>query len=100
MILGMVGIHAEDTFAAGSGGFTLIAEPFVAGAEFKVVSSTQSSLSVPMTLGDPGGIPWVMFGDAVQAASTPPIPEYPYGMPLLAILLVIGYGLVRRRINY
>ena len=29
-----------------------------------------------------------------------PIPEYPYGLPLLAILLVIGYGLVRRRINY
>jgi hypothetical protein len=34
----------------------------------------------------------------IQAA--PPIPEYPYGLPLLAILLVIAYGLVRRRINY
>jgi hypothetical protein len=32
--------------------------------------------------------------------SAPPIPEYPYGLTLLAILLVIGYGLVRRRINY
>lgn len=29
--------------------------------------------------------------------SAPPIPEYPLGLPLLAILTVIGYGLVRRR---
>jgi len=28
---------------------------------------------------------------------TPPIPEYPLGLPLLAILTVVGYGLVRRR---
>ena len=26
-----------------------------------------------------------------------PIPEYPFGLPLLAILTIIGYGLVRRR---
>ncbi len=32
--------------------------------------------------------------------SAPLIPEYPYGLTLLAILLVIGYGVVRRRINY
>lgn len=31
----------------------------------------------------------------VQAA--PPIPEYPIGLPLLAIFVVIGYGLIRRR---
>jgi hypothetical protein len=27
----------------------------------------------------------------------PPIPEYPLGLPILAILMIIGYGLVRRR---
>ena len=27
----------------------------------------------------------------------PPIPEYPIGLPIIAILMVIGYGLVRRR---
>ncbi len=26
-----------------------------------------------------------------------PIPEYPFGLPLLAIFMVIGYGLIRRR---
>lgn len=29
----------------------------------------------------------------------PPIPEYPLGLPILAILMIIGYGLVRRRNN-
>ena len=29
--------------------------------------------------------------------SPPPIPEYPLGLPILGILIVIGYGLVRRR---
>ncbi|MGP8070724.1 MAG: hypothetical protein ACLP5V_12620 [Candidatus Bathyarchaeia archaeon] len=95
----MAGINAAHTFSAGSGGFTLIAGPTLAGAEFKVVSSTQSSLSVPITLNnDFGGIAWVMFGDAVQAASAaPPIPEYPYGLPLLAIFTVLAYGVIRRR---
>jgi hypothetical protein len=27
----------------------------------------------------------------------PPIPEYPIGLPILAILMLFGYGLVRRR---
>ena len=32
-------------------------------------------------------------------AAAPPIPEYPLGLPILAILTIIGYGLVRRRTN-
>jgi len=32
-------------------------------------------------------------------SAAPPIPEYLYGLPLLAILMLIGYGLVRRRIR-
>jgi len=31
------------------------------------------------------------------AAPAPPIPEYPLGLPILATLMIIGYGLVRRR---
>ncbi len=36
--------------------------------------------------------------DAQVVIQTPaPIPEYPYGLTLLAILLVMGYGVVRRK---
>ena len=28
-----------------------------------------------------------------------PIPEYPIGLPLLAILMVVGYGFIRRKIS-
>lgn len=31
--------------------------------------------------------------------TAPPIPEYPIGLPLLAILAIIVYGVVRRRIR-
>lgn len=34
---------------------------------------------------------------SVTAATTPPIPEYPYGLPLLAILTVIAYSVIRRK---
>ncbi|MGP8071007.1 MAG: hypothetical protein ACLP5V_14070 [Candidatus Bathyarchaeia archaeon] len=96
----MAGNSGADMSSAGSGGFTLIAGPSDAGAEFKVVSSTQNSpFSVPITLNnDMGGVLWGMFGDAVQAASTtPPIPEYPLGLPILAFFTALAYGVIRRR---
>ncbi len=40
------------------------------------------------------------FGGCVPftvMSAAPPIPEYPLGLPLLAILTVIAYGLIRRR---
>ena len=95
----------SDTLTAGSGFSLITSQNGGLASEFKTVSATQSGLSVPFTMTDhssESGTDWSMIGDAVQAASTPtpPIPEYPYGLTLLAILLVIGYGLVRRRINY
>ncbi len=41
----------------------------------------------------------VVSGCTVTAiySVAPPIPEYPFGLPILAILTIIGYGLVRRR---
>jgi hypothetical protein len=106
MVLGMAADNSfPNTLTAGSGFSLITVQAGGAVAEFKVVSTTQSGLSVPMTMTDisgEGGVNWSMIGDAVQAASTPPppIPEYPLGLSLLAILLVIGYGLVRRRMNY
>jgi hypothetical protein len=34
---------------------------------------------------------------AVTTTTAPPIPEYPIGLPILAILTIIAYGLIRRR---
>ncbi len=98
MILGMIG-YSSGTLAAGSG-FTLIANPSTAGAEYKIVSSTQSGLVVPLTItySEDETTLWSMIGDAVQTASTPPpIPEYPLGLPFLVILMIVGYGIVKRR---
>lgn len=38
---------------------------------------------------------WALVAVDLQPATV--IPEYPYGLPLLAMFLVIGYGLIRRR---
>jgi hypothetical protein len=32
----------------------------------------------------------------IQAATTP-IPEYPLGLPILAVLTILAYGIIRRR---
>jgi hypothetical protein len=32
-----------------------------------------------------------------EVENTTVIPEYPLGLPILAIFMVIGYGLIRRR---
>jgi len=44
-----------------------------------------------------GPPPIVNGGSACNVFSTTIIPEYPLGLPILAILTIIGYGLIRRR---
>jgi len=34
---------------------------------------------------------------SISVNAAPPIPEYPYGLPLLAIFMLIGYGVIRRK---
>ncbi|MGP8070720.1 MAG: hypothetical protein ACLP5V_12600 [Candidatus Bathyarchaeia archaeon] len=43
-----------------------------------------------------GGILWSLVAIPLTPVTTP-ISEYPLGLPLLAILTIIGYGLVKRR---
>ena len=40
---------------------------------------------------------WTLIAVQLVQVQAPPIPEYPYGLPLLALIMIIGYGLVRRR---
>jgi len=40
------------------------------------------------------------FHLVVQAAPPPPIPEYPVGLVVLAVFMIIGYGVIRRRTRY
>jgi hypothetical protein len=40
---------------------------------------------------------WAEAGIALDPTPAPPIPEYPLGLPLLAIFMVVTYGLIRRR---
>jgi hypothetical protein len=36
---------------------------------------------------------------SVTVTAGPPIPEYPLGLPLLAIFMVLGYAVIKRRIR-
>jgi hypothetical protein len=41
------------------------------------------------------------FDQAFTVGSpAPPIPEYPIGLPILAIFMIIGYGVIRRKTRY
>ncbi|MGA2627697.1 MAG: hypothetical protein ABSF63_11665 [Candidatus Bathyarchaeia archaeon] len=48
---------------------------------FSVVSPTTNFVNDPLTV----------------TSSAPPIPEYPVGLAILAVFMVIGYGLIRRK---
>lgn len=67
-------------------------------------SASDKSASSPVTMSwsVPGFTSnvWLLIGAALTPAATPPIPEYPLGLLILAILAVIAYGVIRRRISY
>ena len=57
-------------------------------------SGVSSPTSFPGTLSS-AATAWVEAAVSIGPAS--PIPQYPLGVPLLALMMIIGYGLVRRR---
>jgi hypothetical protein len=64
---------------------------------FSMLVGTQVSYSVTVP-GQPAGPYSVSDGACVNFTIDPAlIPEYPLGFPLLAILTVIAYGMIRRR---
>lgn len=62
-----------------------------AGSDKPAASPVTMTWSVITT----GDIFWALIAVDLQPATI--IPEYPYGIPLLAAFMVIGYGLIRRR---
>ncbi len=88
----------SSTYTSGGFGINIV------GAE-----SDQPDPPVTMTWDFPTPNPpftdpyWSLIGVPLTPAATtttttaPPIPEYPLGLPILAILIVLAYGLIRRR---
>jgi hypothetical protein len=87
----------------GSGGSTLFSSTATIGGSFDFSQSIPTSSLGPGSYcvrltscqaePDCGGLATITDPLTVTAA----IPEYPLGLPLLAIFMVIAYGLVRRR---
>ncbi len=82
-------------------GFTLSPQPppplhitgYPSNAEYS--DPVSSPTNFPATLFSTFYTGWVEAGIALNPTSS--IPEYPLGLPILAILMIVGYGLVRRR---
>jgi hypothetical protein len=60
-------------------------------------SDKPASSPVTMTWSGTNIYGWTLIAVQLVQVQAPPIPEYPYGLPLLALIMIIGYGLVRRR---
>ena len=78
----------------------------VAPIDFHGVEYTQTSSSVNMEFGLSSAEPtsaylsWAMISLGIlpsPPATTPSIPEYPIGLPMLAVLMIVAYGLINRR---
>ena len=80
-------------------------ENFAAGGSGQAASGSSVTNSWSLTEYDSDYSDWSLIAVPLTPAATtttttgPPIPEYPIGLPILAILMIIGYGLVRRRIR-
>ncbi len=92
--------------------------PIVAGNIYSIILTSSpsgntafqvwGSKSNPYAAGDSyhnNGGGWALDGGADWAFETfvtttsPPIPEYPLGLPILAILTIIAYGIIKRKIR-
>ncbi|MGP8070721.1 MAG: hypothetical protein ACLP5V_12605 [Candidatus Bathyarchaeia archaeon] len=71
-------------------------EFFAGGGSNQPASGSSVTMSWSLTTTSPAPTSWSLVAVPLTPTTTP-IPEYPFGLPLLAILTIIGYGLVRRR---
>jgi hypothetical protein len=95
-LLGVVYYNDPSGITTAGTGFTLSPVTCPAGvcetaAEYSDPVSSPTNFPASST----GTAEWAEAGIALNPAA--PIPEYPLGLPILAILMLFGYGLVRRR---
>ncbi len=92
-LFGMI-YDAEGTPATAGPGFTLSTENLGVGVSNGQFSDPVSSpTTFPATLSSSTN--WIEAGIALNPA--PPIPEYPLGLPILAIFMIFGYAVIRRK---
>ena len=74
----------------------LLAGVAAGGGSDEAASGSSVTMSWTLTSIAPGNV-WSLVAVPLIPPATPPIPEYPLGLPLLAILTIISYGVIRRK---
>ncbi len=73
-------------------------ETFAGGGSDQPASGSSVTMSWSLVTQEPSSSSWSLVAvPLIPVATPPPIPEYPLGLPILAILMLIGYGVIRRR---
>lgn len=92
-VVGMIGTSSQPTVTPGTG-FTLSTDHSggFSHAQYSI-SGVASPTIFPATCSPP--FRWAEAG-LVPDPTAAPIPEYPFGLPLLAVLAIIAYGIIRR----
>ena len=87
-------IHDSGVSVTAGSGFTLNNDVIgISAAEY--ADPVSSPTTFPAILS--GSVNWAEAGIALNPTLVPPISEYPLGLPLLALLATVAYGVVRRR---
>ena len=89
-----VNIHDSGASVTAGSGFTLNNDVIgISAVEY--ADPVSSPTTFPAILS--GSVNWAEAGIALNPTLVPPISEYPLGLPLLALLATVAYGVVRRR---
>lgn len=95
-LLGIIGTVSSETVTPGNG-FTLSPNTHtidsLSAAQYSDPVSSPSTF--PATLSSSSY--WAEAAIALDPVPAPSIPEYPLGLPLLAIFMVVAYGLIKHR---
>ncbi|MGA3108137.1 MAG: hypothetical protein ABSD99_01585 [Candidatus Bathyarchaeia archaeon] len=78
-------------------------ETFAGGGSDQPASGSSVTMSWSLVTQEPTLSSWSLIAVPLTPTVTtttttsPPIPEYPLGLPILALLMIIGYGVIRRK---
>lgn len=92
-------VQVNDDPSGACGGSVAIVVNLSSDSSGNVAAHTLSSSSLGVGI---HCVTIVLFDSSAASAITvtaPPIPEYPIGLPLLAIIMIVVYGLIKRKIR-